>query len=176
MHAVRASQRFSLRFYFQALSGLLRDPGGFYAGLPEAMGPGPALGCLLLSSLIFTLASLMNTVLDTLTAGAIFLTNAVGMSVISAGLGFAATLMTTGRRLRFSRFFTIYALASGVTLLAAWMPYFLVITEPWKWWLIFLGLTRGLGLKRGEALTVVGLSIGILVLVFWTCIPLIASR
>lgn len=167
-----AAPRFSMRFYLRTLSQLLASPRGFFTELPPEMGMGPPLGFLLVSSIVFTLASLMNTVLSPLTAGAIFLANAVGMVFITSGLGYMVTAMTVGRKAGYDRFFTVYAFSAGVTLLSSWMPYFLFITEPWKWWLIFIGLTRSLGLKWTQALMVMGISLAILILFFYAMLPL----
>lgn len=171
MEGSSASPRFSMRFYLRTLSQLLASPRGFFTELPAEMGMGPPLGFLLVSSVVFTLASLMNTVLDPLTAAAIFLANAVGMVFITSGLGFMVMVMTLGRKAGYGRIFAIYAFSAGVTLLSSWMPYFLFITEPWKWWLIFTGLTRSIGLKWTHALMVIGISISVLILFFYTMLP-----
>lgn len=175
MEQIMANQRFSLRFYFRALSQLLGNPKGFFSELPPEMGMGPPLGFLLLSSVVFSLASIMNAAVGPLVAGGIFLANAVGMVFITSGLGYMVMIMTIGRKAGYGRFFNIYAFSAGLTLLASWMPYFLFITEPWKWWLIYTGLTRSLQLKWQQALMVVGLSIAILILFFWALLPLISK-
>ncbi len=165
-----------MRFYLRTLAHLLRDPRGFFSGLPEELGMGTPLLFLLLSSLVFTLASLMHAAVGPLTAGAIFLANAVGMVFITSALGYMAIVLAVGRKPLYSRVFAVYAFSAGVTLLTSWMPYFLLISEPWKWWLIYTGLTRSLALTRLQALAVIGFSIAILILFFWTLLPLIAKH
>jgi hypothetical protein len=95
------------------------------------------------------------------------------MCFISAILGFTAMTMTLGRRVRFPRLFSVYAYSASVTLLAAWIPLFIWITEPWKWLLIGLGLVKGCGLRWFQALMVVGISIFVLVIFFWSLGPVI---
>lgn len=166
--------RFSLRFYLRTLSQLLANPKGFFRELPPGMGVWPPLCFLLVSSIVFTLASLMNADVKPLVAAVIFMANAVGMVFITSGLGFMVTVLTIGREAGYGRFFAIYAFSAGVTLLASWMPYFLFITEPWKWWLIYMGLTRNLALKWQQALMVIGLSIAILILFFYAMLPFLS--
>ena len=99
--------------------------------------------------------------------GGIFFINAVGMVLITASLGYMVMIMTLGKRATFIRFFSIYAFSSGVTLLASWLPFFLIITEPWKWWLIGIGMMKCWGFTRGQAIMVILLSLGILILFFY---------
>ena len=175
MEDVTAAQRFSLRFYLRTLSRLLGNPGHFFDDLPENMGMGLPLGFLMVSSVIFSAAGLMSAAVGPWVAAAIFMANAVGMVFITSGLGYMVATLTLGRKAPYIRFFTIYSFAAGVTLLASWMPYFLLITEPWKWWLIFKGLTCALRMKWQQALMVIGLSIALIILFFWTLLPLISK-
>ncbi|AOY58638.1 MULTISPECIES: YIP1 family protein [Desulfococcus] len=169
------AQRFSLRFYLRTLSQLLGSPRRFFEELPENMGMRLPFWFLLVSSIIFTAAGLMNAAVGPWVAATIFMANAVGMVFVTSGLGYMTAMLTLGRRHSYVRFFTIYAFAAGVTLPASWMPYFLFITEPWKWWLIFTGLTRWLRLTWQQALMVIGLSIGLIILLFWTLLPVISK-
>ncbi|WP_373500701.1 YIP1 family protein [Desulfococcus sp.] len=166
-----ATPRFSVRFYFRTLSQLLANPKGFFTELPSDMGMATPFCFLMVSSIIFTLASLMNAAVGPLVAVAIFMANAVGMVFITSGLGFMVTVLALGRKDGYGRFFAVYAFSAGVTLLSSWMPYFLFIAEPWKWWLIYTGLTRNLALKWQQALMVIGLSITILILFFYSMLP-----
>ena len=175
MECITSKQRFSTAFFFRTLSRLLGNPKGFFSDLPPEMGMGPPLGFLMVSSIVFSLASIMNAAVEPLVAGGIFFANAVGMVFISSGLGYMVMIMTIGRKTGYTRFFGVYAFSAGLTLLASWMPYFLFITEPWKWWLVFTGLTRSLQLKWQQALMVIGFSIALLVLFFWMLLPLISK-
>jgi hypothetical protein len=84
-------------------------------------------------------------------------------------------VMTMGRTVTFARFLGVYALSSGVTLLASWVPFFALLTEPWKWWLIGTGMTRRFGLRWQQALLIISLSIGILLLFFGSLSPLFSQ-
>jgi len=174
---VTAADDFSLRFYFQTLTRLLGEPRRFLGGyLPEAGWKQP-LGFLIVSSLFFSGASVMgNSHPKYAIMAGIFFINAVGMTLVAAGLGYMVMTLIMGRRVGFARFFSVYALSSGATLLVAWVPFFLVFSEPWKWWLIATGMVRGFGFKWSQALMIMGLSVGIWLLLFWSALPLITTK
>ena len=160
------------RFYVDSLSGLLTRPRLFFSGLPESVEVSRAVGFLGVSAVVFTAAGLLrNGWAHPVLVGGIQLVNAVGMTIIMASLGWGVMRLTTRKKVAFARFFSIYAFASGATLLAAWVPYFVVFTEPWKWFLIGTGLIRSCGLKAGQAVTVIALSGGIWILFVWFAIP-----
>ena len=134
---------FSFHHYLHTLTALIGKPRRFFqdALLQESWGNG--LGFLLISALIYTAATLaVNPGLQEPVAMAILLANALGMAVIAAMVGYGIMIMMMGRKISFPVFFNIYAFASGATLLAAWIPFFLILTEPWRWWLIGTGLVR----------------------------------
>ena len=166
--------KFSLHFYVQTVFGILGRPRKFFSELPPASGIWQPLGFLVLSALFFCAASLMNIRPDAwVLTGAIYLFNALGMVFIMAGLGYLVMTLSIGKKVPFIRLFSIYALCSGVTLLVSWVPYFVVFTEPWKWYLIGTGLTKGCGLKIKEALLIIVLSLGLWIIFYWALIPII---
>ena len=168
------SEKFTLGFYVHTLTEMLGHPHRFFSEWVADAGFKKPLGFLLLSSLISTGASLVcNSPAYPAMFGTVFFVNAVGMAFIAAGLGYLMMIMMMGRRVTFIRLFSIYALSSGVTLLAAWVPFFLWLTEPWKWWLIGTGMTRSCGFRWVHALLIIGLSIGIMVLCFQFALPLL---
>jgi hypothetical protein len=164
---------FSFKFYFQTLTGLLSSPRRFFANLPVKVGYPRSLGFLLVSSLFFTGASLTHIQGQRFLMASILFVNAAVMPLIAAGVGFMITTMTFRRCDGFERFFAVYAFSAGVTLLVAWIPLFLWISEPWKWLLTGIGLVKGCGLRWFQALLVIGFSILVLILFFWSLGPLI---
>jgi hypothetical protein len=164
---------FSFGFYFQTLTGLLSSPRHFFANLPVKVGYARSLGFLLVSSLFFTGASLTHIQGQRFLMASILFVNAVAMPLIAAGVGFMITTMTFSKRSGFERFFAVYAFSAGVTLLVAWIPLFLWISEPWKWLLTGIGLVKGCGLRWFQALVVIGFSILVLILFFWSLGPVI---
>ena len=167
-----ANEALTFRFYFGTLTHMLRHPREFFSELPEAAGMRRACGFLFVSAVVFTAAGLLsNGWTQPLVVGGIQLFNAVGMAFILAVLGWVVMRLTARKKVTFVRFFSIYAFASGATLLAAWVPYFVILTEPWKWWLIGTGLTRSCGLKPAQALLIIGLSVGIWTLFVWSVMP-----
>lgn len=166
--------KFSIHFYVQAVFGILGQPRKFFSELPPTIGMLQPLLFLAMSALFSCAATLMNSRLPSFyLRGAIFLFNAMGMVFIMAALGYLVMALCIGKKVPFARLFSIYALCSGVTLLVSWIPYFVVFTEPWKWYLIGTGLTKGCGLKFKEALLMIGLSLAIWIIFFWTLIPII---
>ena len=171
-----APQRFSLGMYFQCLTRLLGQPRHFFSELDEKLGWKAPFGFLLVSSLFFAGASLIGSMPEkTFVFGSIFFLNALGMTLIAACAGYGVMTMIFGRRVPFVRFFSIYAFSSGVTLLAAWVPFFIWLTEPWKWWLIGIGLRRGLGFSWRQTLVIIGISVAVICLFFWSLLPILAA-
>jgi len=166
---------FSITYYFQTLSRVLGAPVDFFGNFPETVGFKQSVGFLMLSSAFFAGASLLTRQYQSpVLAGGIFFANAVGMTVIAAGLGYILMSMIAGRRVSFRIFFSVYAFASGVVLLASWIPLFVWLTEPWKWVLIGIGLTHACGLKWITGVLIIVMSIAILMLFFWSVLPVIS--
>jgi len=166
--------KFSFNFYIQAVFGIMGHPRKFFSELPQSSGMTQTLGFLILSAVFFSTAAQMHTGLrNFLVVGGIYMLNAVGMVFILAGLAFAVMALSIGKKVGFVRLFGIYALCSGVTLLVSWVPHLVLLTEPWKWYLIGTGMTRGCGLKPKEALLIMAISLGIWYLFFRTIIAII---
>jgi hypothetical protein len=166
--------KFSMPFYVQAVFGILGQPRKFFSELPLTIGMLQSLVFLVISALFFCTASLMNIRLRaSCILGGIYLLNAVGMVFIMAGLGYLVMTLSIGRKVPFTRLFSIYALCAGVTLLISWVPYLVVLTEPWKWYLIGTGLTKGCGVKLREAVLIIVLSLTVWIVFYWSLIPII---
>jgi len=164
--------KFSAGFYFMTLTRILGQPRRFFGDLPTEPGFKNPGGFLVVSSLFFTGASLLKGLsVQPVLMAAILLVNALGMALIASSLGYLVVLLTMGRCRTFSRFFSIYAFASGVTLLVAWVPNFIWLTEPWKWWLITVGLVHGCKFNWKQAVMVTAASFCLLVFIFWLLLP-----
>ena len=168
------SEQFTLAFYLQTLTKVLGQPRKFFSELSPDMGLKKPLGFLVVSSLFFTGASLVNDMPEQpIVLGAIFFVNAMGMAFSAAGLGYVVMVIIMGKRVTFIRFFSLYAFSSGVTLLGSWVPLFFWITEPWKWWLIGTGMIKNCDFSLTQVFVIIGMSIVTMVLFFWTVLPLI---
>lgn len=163
-----------LRFYFSTLTKSLSGPRQFFSRLPQDMGLRNPFVYLLISGIFFSAASVLTVpARNPLLNSGLYLINAIGMTCIAAGLGWVMIfVLKGGRPIAFRRIFSIYAISSGTTLLAAWIPFFFIITEPWKWWLIGTGMTKSCRLSIFQAVLVIGLSIGFMVGAFRLILPL----
>ena len=169
------NNRFTFTFYFQALTKMLSSPKRFFGELPDETGFRQPFGFLIISGLFFAGASLTTISENQILMGGILLVNAVAMPFVTAGISFMVITMSMGKRVTFARLFSVYAYATGVTLLASWIPLFVWLTEPWKWILLIIGLVRGCGFKWMQAILVVTVSIFIVVLLFWSLGPVIVQ-
>lgn len=167
--------RFTFAYYFQALTKMLSSPGRFFDELPGKTGFSQPFGFLIVSGLFFAGASLTIINENQILMGGILLVNAVAMPFVTAGISFMFITMSMGKRVTFERLFSLYAYATGVTLLASWIPLFVWLTEPWKWMLIIIGMVKGCGFKWFQAILVVAVSIFIVALLFWSLGPVVVQ-
>ena len=167
------NNRFTFGFYFQALTKMLSSPSRFFGELPDETGFRQPLGCLIISSLFFAGASLTTISENQILMGGILLVNTVAMPFVTVGISFMVITMSMGKRVTSARLFSVYAYATGVTLLASWIPLFVWLTEPWKWMLIIIGLVKGCDFRWIQAILVVAVSIFVVVLFFWSLSPMI---
>ena len=98
----------------------------------------------------------------------IILINGLAMPVVSAVIGYGIIFVAMKRKLSWPRMLALYAYASGITYLISWLPLATWIGEPWKWILIGIGLVRGFGLTRGQAVGVVAGSVLVIILLFYS--------
>jgi len=170
----QAIPEFSVTAYFQIATRVMAEPGKFFTELSKTVHIKTPLIFLAISSVFLSFAAhLVYQFPNPLAMTSILFTNAMGMTIISAGLGYVLVVLIAGRRLSFVQVLSVYAYAAGTVFLAAWIPMALWLTELWKWWLIGTGLSRTCGLSSRQAWSVVALSIGIMVLLFWAMLPVI---
>ena len=100
-------ETFSIGFYFKAITRILGEPRGFFLDLPLEPGFKKPVGFLLVSSLLFSGASLLQGRLaQPALMAAIFFINALGMTLIASFLGYLVVLVTLGRYRPFNKFFS----------------------------------------------------------------------
>lgn len=148
MKPLKTIDNIPLRDYGVNLTRLLFSPSHFFSELPnpgKRAAPFVFLGC---SGIFFFTASLLiHSPGQRLVFAAIRFTNAVGMMVLLALLGYVIMGLSIGRKTTFETFFGVYAYASGAALLIAVVPSLLLISEIWRWVLIGIGLTRACGIR-----------------------------
>jgi len=170
------SSNLTLGFYFQAVTGMVKEPRIFFSELPENMAMKTPMAFLVISCLLSTAIGLMTGQPENpYLIGGVYFANAMGMTFIAAGFGYVIMTMIAGRRVTFVKFFSIFAFSSGVTLLVSWLPFFFWITEPWKWWLIGSGMTNGCGFGKRHSIIMVVITICVIVLFFYSVLPLFTA-
>ena len=167
------SGRFSIPSYYTALTRLWFSPGRFFGEIPESQSFVQSFGFLFLSSLFFAAASLLYIHEQVLFKAVILLFNALAMPFLGAAFAYLVMTMMMGKRSGYLRLFTVYAFASGATMLLAWIPFSLWFTETWKWVIIGIGLVKACRFRPLQAAAVIGFSVIILILFFWSLGPLI---
>ncbi len=167
---------FPLAVYVRIVTRMFTGPGALYGEL-ETTGPEirEAFTFLIFASLISAGAGiLVHRPPEFMAVFGILFANAVGMCFFAVMVGYIIMIMGFGRKSSFLKLFRIYALASGTTLLLSWIPFSLMFTELWKWWLIFVGLTRGGVFNKKEGALVLILSIAVIVLFFRSLLAVLA--
>ncbi|WP_027362784.1 YIP1 family protein [Desulfospira joergensenii] len=148
------------QYYAQAMVQLLIEPGRFFCELREQSSPGRALGFVLISCGFFALASLLTgTFAEPLWQMApAFFFGASGMILISSLIGYITMVTILGKRTPFGMVFSLYTFATGITLFVSWLPFLLWLTEPWKWFLVFLGFKNVCRTSGRQALAILLMS------------------
>lgn len=160
------------KLMFSTLSAMLVRPGTFFSQRFDRIATAQATGILLISSLFFAASgALIDTGGTPMRTGLILLVNALGMVGIGSVLSFLTATIFGVRQSAFSRLWSVFCLCSAAVLLIAWVPGAFMLTEPWKWWLIGIGMVKGLGMtKTGAAITVL-FTFGVLVMLVYAIFP-----
>ncbi|MFH2064328.1 MAG: hypothetical protein ABIK15_03890 [Pseudomonadota bacterium] len=138
----------SLTSHGRTLFQIVAAPGKFFEDRRQHPYLFSSGAFLIISALLFTAASLVfQRPPSLLITGAILLGNALGMVMILSFISYLVMVLSIGKKASFRQIFSIFAYASGTSLMAAWIPHLLIVSEPWRWCLIGIGLTRGCGLK-----------------------------
>ena len=156
------------------LSALIVSPGRWFAEIFPLITLRRSSGILLFASLFYAvMGGLSASNGDTLARVLILMINAVGMTGLCAAIAWLAAMIGSGPRLGFSRIWTVFAVATSPTLLIAWVPFAFFFTEPWKWWLIGIGLVHGLGITKARAVIIVLFTFGATVMMVLSLLPVV---
>lgn len=151
------------QFYASSVIQLLIEPGLFFMELSEKITLKRTLGFMMICSVFFAGASLLTGDYSRsvwIMAG-IFFINAFGMTLISSFLGYVVMVMISGKQRSFPMVLAIYAFSWGLTLFLSWLPFFVWLTEPWKWWLIYTGFRNACGINRKKSLIILVISMAV---------------
>ena len=160
-------EKLTMVSYFQALTRILVYPGNFFKELSNEANFIQPFGCLIISGLFFAGASATLIHENVISMIGILLLNAILMPVITALMSFVIIRIIGVKGVDFTRIFSVYAYSTSITLMISWIPLFPLITEPWRWTLVFLGLTKGCRLRTIEAFIAMGITVSILIFFFW---------
>ena len=167
------SERFTIQGYFRTLIRVWFSPGRFFSELPDFSHLTRPFAFLLLSSLLFAAGNLLYLRERIVLKMAILLLNAVAMPFIASAFAYLVMTIMMGKHASYFRLFSVYAFASGATLILAWLPFSLWFIEIWKWFLIGIGMVKGCAFRPLQAGAVIALSMVILILFFWSLGPVI---
>lgn len=167
---------FTLGGYARTMGQLLSRPRMFFSTQSLDRRLKRPVLMLAASSAIYVVACLVSRLPDDpLAWGGILFVNALGMTLVTALLGFGVVMATRWKRVPFGPFFSIYALSNSAALLVAWIPFAGWIAELFKWWLIGTGLTRACGLRAWHAAIVIGASVIGVVVMFQSVLSLLGT-
>lgn len=164
-----------MKVYLNTWMQLIKAPRTFFSAYDDQLRQLSPVLFLAVSSVISALsAMLLGSHSGNVIKGAIMLVNGFGMATLASIIAYVVVVPVAGKGVPFGRLFGVFAHSSGVTLLFSWIPALVLITEPWRWWLIWTGMRRGCGLTRGQAAIVLTLSFTMIVMLFWILLPLTA--
>lgn len=130
-----------LRQFFNTCAALILHPKKFYEELSEGKDFFSPLIFLLTVSLVFTALSTLFAERQHTLFALIFFINAFGTPFITAGFLYVITLVICRHTFTFRTLFVITAYAK-ITLLIAWIPGVLTVTEIFSFYLIGLGMVK----------------------------------
>ncbi len=159
--------------YFQALTGMLSTPGNFFKNVPDDIRFSFPMTFLAISALFYAGAGLTCVADNRVVMGIIYFANGLVMPFITSCVTYLIITMTLEKKVPFVRIFAVFAFASGTTLLAAWIPLFVWITEPWKWILAGIGMVKACKLTWVQSALVMAATIFIIMLFFWSLAPVV---
>ncbi|RJP79217.1 MAG: hypothetical protein C4522_10550 [Desulfobacteraceae bacterium] len=166
----------SLGRHGRTLLHMITAPGKFFESRRDQLIPAAAGTFLLISATLFTALSLaFQRSRMPLVTGAILLGNALGMVMILSFISYLVMVLSMGRKTSYGRIFSIFAYASGTSLMAAWIPHLLVVSEPWRWVLIGIGLTKGCGIRWMGSIWIIICSVTIMTILFRSVLPLVQA-
>lgn len=131
----------------EALSGVTFSPRRWFKDVFPTVTPREAGTLLLLASLFYAAAgALPLSDSGALVRVGVLLVNALGMTVLHAGVVWLVGVVGGGPALPFARLWTVFAIGTCPTLLIAWIPFTFFFSEPWRWVLVALGMIDGMGI------------------------------
>lgn len=148
------------QFYTDAFIRMLMDPGAFLKDIPRRATLLNSLGFMIICCVFYTVSSLMTGAYgrpEWTSAGILFI-NASGMILIGTLLGYIAMVLVIGKRISLGKVFSLYVFAAGLPLFLSWLPFFIWLTEPWKYWLIYTGFRNACSASRKQALLILLIS------------------
>ena len=156
---------------------LLIEPGEFFRGLTRTTSLKKAMEFIGLGSVFYAVSSLLIGASPQAPwpMGAIFFFNALGACLISSLIAYGIGGILCRQKIGVAHFFMIHAFAWGITLFLSWLPFLLWLTEPWKWWLIYLGYRHSCRIGQRMALCIVGGTLVVQFSLFYWVMPFMVA-
>jgi hypothetical protein len=155
--------------FFRVMTHLLTHPRLFFEAMPVSGGFRSPFLFLVLCSIVFTIGSSSYLAGRTGLLALIFFANSIAMPFFTAFVLYIVVGMFFERQ-RYETLFRISAYAC-ITQLAAWIPFFGYLTEPWRFFLIGAGLVKTCGLTWRYSLVSVVISFVVILLFIWSLQP-----
>ncbi len=150
----------SFQFYGVAVIQILIEPRRFFVELSTHTTLVKSLGFCLICTVFYATASLLtDSYSHSAQKGFVFFSAGVGVVLISAGFSYLILTLAGEEKLDFGQFFSVHGYSSGVVLLVYWMPVFIWVAEPWRWWLLYTGFRKTCRLSTKLSLMVLAATV-----------------
>jgi hypothetical protein len=97
------------------------------------------------------------------------------MTVLHSAVVWLVSRVAGEPRIRLASIWKVFAVGTSPTLLLAWIPFTFYFTEPWRWVLVALGMTCGLGMGRLRTLLVLLIAGSLTTLLMLSILRLVGS-
>ncbi|MFZ5569207.1 MAG: hypothetical protein ACOZF0_02300 [Thermodesulfobacteriota bacterium] len=165
---------FSLATHGRTLMQLVTAPGVFFENSRDRLVSTAPLVFLAFSAVLFTVLTLVfQPGTRSPLVAAILMGNAFGMVLILSFISYLVMVLSMGKRTGYRQMIGVFAYASGAGMMIAWIPHMLILSEPWRWFLVGMGLAKGLGLKWTGSLWIIFCAVTVMTILFRSVLPLL---
>lgn len=172
---VKPQSSLGIRGYFEVLSDVVRSPLRFFESVADEKGSKRAGTFLFISAIFYSSVSMTYFYDRSFLFGTIILANAMLMPFLTAGITYALDGLFVRNGMQFSKFYIVYAYATGAMMLISWLPSLGWVFEPIRAALVCVGLVKVCGYRWIQAVIMVVATAIVLVTLFWLLAPLLVQ-